>query len=226
MTIRQGLPLYKPSGIISSMTAHDQADAGPVTQDQLLELRFRTAIHELRQDRKMSQGELARRMVSEGWESFNQATISRIEKGTRPVRIGEAQALARIVGTTLEELLTPTTELTLLREFFECLEDVERSIRVISHAASEWAQNVSELVEAVSRVDVETVLESFAPHDRRQISAAIQQARSFIETEPDDQLRQFLFEEGQGPPSLVDRPDVLGEIGRTRTLATPRFGFR
>lgn len=52
----------------------------------------------------MSLADVAGAMVAAGWDKFYPQTISRIEHGERKVTIGEGEALARILGTTLTRL--------------------------------------------------------------------------------------------------------------------------
>lgn len=84
------------------------------------EKRFAENMQRLREERGWSQGELARRMVAEGWETYSQMTVSRTEKLDRPIRLGEASAIARLFGVSLPAM-TASAEigadvLELLRE--------------------------------------------------------------------------------------------------------------
>lgn len=57
----------------------------------------------------LSQGEVARRMADLGWPWYQQ-TVRRIEEGSRRAGAGEAKALARIFGTTVDRLMMPGRE--------------------------------------------------------------------------------------------------------------------
>lgn len=59
-----------------------------------------------RDDRGMSQADLAEKMAALGWK-YHPQTIHRIESGQRKVTVGEAEALARIFGTTVDRLTWP-----------------------------------------------------------------------------------------------------------------------
>jgi transcriptional regulator with XRE-family HTH domain len=72
----------------------------------LADERFATNIREERERQKLSQGELARRMAERGFPYYQQ-TIRRIEEGRRKVSVGEAKALAEILGTTMDRLTWP-----------------------------------------------------------------------------------------------------------------------
>jgi len=55
-----------------------------------------------------SQKDLVEKLREQGWTSVYQNTISRIEKGDRPVRYGEALAIAQVFGEPVEKFtLTP-----------------------------------------------------------------------------------------------------------------------
>lgn len=53
----------------------------------------------------MSQQELAQRMNERG-QDWQQKTVSRVEKGTRDVKLFEAVDLAAVLGVTLDELMS------------------------------------------------------------------------------------------------------------------------
>lgn len=57
----------------------------------------------------LSQGEVARRMSELGWPWYQQ-TVRRIEDGSRKAGAGEAKALSRILGTTVDRLMMPGRE--------------------------------------------------------------------------------------------------------------------
>lgn len=68
--------------------------------------RFAANMRAMRAARGWNQSELARRVTNAGTDGFHQTTISRIEAGSRPVRLGEATAIARVLGTTVELMVS------------------------------------------------------------------------------------------------------------------------
>lgn len=68
--------------------------------------RVAVGIRALREKSGMSQADLAGRMAAAGWR-WHPQTIHRIESGQRKVTVGEAEALARILGTSLTRLTWP-----------------------------------------------------------------------------------------------------------------------
>lgn len=69
------------------------------------ERNFIANMKRLREAAGLSQGELAQRMNANGWDKFHQTTISRMEKGAQPVRLGEARGIADALGTMIGPML-------------------------------------------------------------------------------------------------------------------------
>lgn len=78
--------------------ARRESVSGPGDED---EEAFIRSMKRLREERGWTQADLARKMTDIGWSGMYQTTISRMEKGERPVRIGEARGLARVFEVTV-----------------------------------------------------------------------------------------------------------------------------
>lgn len=65
----------------------------------------------LRERKGWSQGELARNVAALGWDAFHQTTISRIEKGERPVRLAEARGIAAALDSSVAQMTSPPSGL-------------------------------------------------------------------------------------------------------------------
>ena len=61
----------------------------------------------------LSQGELGRRMKDLGWP-WSQQTVARTEDGKRKLSAGEAAAIARILSATVDRLLMPGRQASLM----------------------------------------------------------------------------------------------------------------
>lgn len=85
---------------------------------------FARRMAELRTMLNLSQSELARKMVENGFDTYSQMTVSRTEKGERPVRLNEARALAEILGSSVDSM----TRGTQLEEFLESAERVTQRL--------------------------------------------------------------------------------------------------
>ena len=75
----------------------------------LADEQFAVNIRETRERKGISQAALAAEMRERGWEAWYPQTVQKVEAGQRHVRVGEAEALARIFGTTMERLTWPGT---------------------------------------------------------------------------------------------------------------------
>lgn len=85
------------------MTVENESEDAPGDIEQ----RVIQTLLDLREERGWSQSEVARRMVERGWQKYTQMTVSRTEKGERPIRLNEAQALADLFGVELFTLWLP-----------------------------------------------------------------------------------------------------------------------
>jgi transcriptional regulator with XRE-family HTH domain len=75
-----------------------------------MEKQFVQQMKLLREVQRISQGELASRMVNAGWEYWRQTTVSRVEKFERTVRLAEAHDIAKILGMSPAGMLTVSEE--------------------------------------------------------------------------------------------------------------------
>ena len=78
------------------------------------ERNFAAQVRKLREERGWSQSELAEKMRLQDLAHVNQATVSRIENLTRPVRLMEAQALSSIFGRTTYTMTNPDSSEVML----------------------------------------------------------------------------------------------------------------
>lgn len=82
--------------------ARRESVTGPGMEE---EAEFVRAMKRLRDERGWTQADLAKKMTEMGWSGIYQTTISRIESGDRPVRIGEARGIAKTFGVTVGLML-------------------------------------------------------------------------------------------------------------------------
>ncbi|MFI7584848.1 helix-turn-helix transcriptional regulator [Kocuria sp. M1N1S27] len=112
--------------------------------------RFAESVKRLREERGWSQGELARQLLAAGMEGFHQTTVSRIEKGERPVRLGEARALARVFDTSVDRMVAPEPREKYIRGVEELFAKVGEDVRQIEAAVKSLTQVNMQLEQAVS----------------------------------------------------------------------------
>lgn len=85
---------------------------------ELTEERFAANLRMTREAIGVSQSTLAEEMAARGWP-WRQQTVTRVETGQRMVRLGEAKAVAEILGTSLDKLTQPTGEMRIVEELSE-----------------------------------------------------------------------------------------------------------
>lgn len=163
------------------------------------EQRFVESLTFHRTRRGMSQSELARQMVDRGWPTYSQMTVSRTEKGDRPIRLSEARSLAAVLGVTLDEMITPADL------------PVRRTRSAIEYAVAARERSILARMERL--VANEAAVEAEAAFQRA-LADVRQQVVLTATTFPDDvgQLAARLRELSDIPEmadllALIERPD-------------------
>lgn len=105
------------------------------------ERHFIANMKRIREELGLSQGELAKLMESGGWKGFHQTTISRIEKGERPVRLSEARGLSKALGALVGQMILPPKESKSLR-------DLELAVMRTEQAGKNIGYSVGELLDS------------------------------------------------------------------------------
>jgi transcriptional regulator with XRE-family HTH domain len=100
-----------------------------------------------------SQGELSRKLLEAGWTIFHQTTVSRIESGERPIKLGEARAIAAILEVPLSKMLAVV-------EDSRVEVDLAKSSRDVLAAFMHCCTHISDLISA--REALETMVRSAA----------------------------------------------------------------
>ncbi len=80
---------------------------------------------------EMTQQALAAAMRSKGWK-WSQATVWSVEKGERPLRLGEAADLAEILGTRLDSFLKQPDWLVHDQRLTEATREIQDAYRAIA----------------------------------------------------------------------------------------------
>jgi transcriptional regulator with XRE-family HTH domain len=93
----------------SRVLTEEEEEGPPAEPAGMVDELFAIQVRETRERLKMSQGELARQMSARGFPYYQQ-TVRRIEDARRKVSVGEAKALAEILGTTMDRLTWPDRE--------------------------------------------------------------------------------------------------------------------
>lgn len=87
-----------------------------MAEETAINRRFRENMRYIREEKGWSQGELSRRLLESGWSVFHQTTITRIESGSRQVRLDEAIAIANALHVTLETMTLDARAAAVLAE--------------------------------------------------------------------------------------------------------------
>lgn len=139
---------------------------------------------------KMPQGELARRMADLGWP-WSQQTTRKVEDGTRKVAAGEAAALARIFGTSVDRLMMPGREASaaalLERTVHRALEAWEQ--------VSSWTGALDGAQRQLSLTVAETERSAF--RDSPLIAGLLDEAREALKLTADDAVKDGLEDQGE-----------------------------
>lgn len=88
----------------------------PEPRGAIEEANFIANMRRLREEHGWSQGQMAQRMQEAGWTDFHQTTISRMENGSRPVRLGEARGIAGVLGALVGQMILDEPAARSLRE--------------------------------------------------------------------------------------------------------------
>ncbi|MGW4090076.1 helix-turn-helix domain-containing protein [Nocardia sp. NPDC004750] len=193
-------------------------DVGPEQADQ----RFAENMVRLRERRGLSQADLVRALRQSGWATVHQTTISRIEKGERPVRLGEARMIAEQLGVTTERMLEPVKDTGWALGLSQYSAGIERALSRIEAGGYEFARScdlLSEVVKQVKKLGYEPAEPD--PSDTREykpmaVATELARALKLLDVDPaqvvDGGMRKW-YEAGMDgrPPNFdynFDRPIV------------------
>ena len=135
-----------------------------------IDQQFGPTIRLVRQDREMSQEELAAAVSNLGYQ-LSQATIGKIERGDRKVTLGEAEAIARALDTsTLALILGPsyvTREIlserlqTLRRELVEAMRIYESGQQLVAIESGQLSDYDQEWLRDYVLESLEDIVEEY-----------------------------------------------------------------
>lgn len=115
-----------------------------------IESRVIETLVDLREERGWSQSEVARKMAEAGWPKYTQMTVSRTEKGERPIRLNEAEALAGVFGIEMFELWLPRK----LRRYSVAVKDLEQRQEKLLRDVMQFLAQQEELARVADAVDL------------------------------------------------------------------------
>lgn len=141
---------------------------------------FADNMKRIREIQGWSQGELARRIGDFGLEGFHQTTISRIEKGERLVRLGEARTIARALGRPVDHLLLPRRDVEPLEAFALDLEEALTAYGRATRSLVDYESALSALRKHVRAAEEKLQRGPDAVPYGRDLERLVQKARPFL----------------------------------------------
>jgi len=98
-------------------------------------------VRRLREQAGLKQADLVAQLRDNGLEDWHPTTLSRTESGERPIRLAEAHVLARVLGTSVEELgINYSPEVRAVEGVEAALQDVARARSVFVAAREEYVE--------------------------------------------------------------------------------------
>jgi FtsZ-interacting cell division protein YlmF len=160
----------------------DEQILGDDEVPELTEERFAANLRAVREASGMSQGRLADEMAARGWP-WRQQTVTRVETGRRMVRLGEAQAVAEILETSLDRLTWPTGEARVVELLAEWM-------RIAKTAYTTIAEQTSELLRTTALLRGHPAVTDTDPAAARQLLNAVMEARKVRRLTPEGAVAQ------------------------------------
>jgi ribosome-binding protein aMBF1 (putative translation factor) len=106
-----------------------------------IERKLGAQVQEAREARGWSQGRLAREMNALGYSNFHQTTISRTERGVRPILLSEASALTSILCI---DLTSPSSNVDTIAAYQAGYDAALLEMSVQIEALSKFNQQIKE----------------------------------------------------------------------------------
>ena len=122
---------------------------GPGVED---EANFVESIKRLREEKEWTQADLARAMSDIGRTGIYQTTVSRIENGSRPLRMGEARGIAKALGVPFSSMMAPIEETQPIRDLERLVRVARLSARQLERRQRQLEKDLGELRPAYERV--------------------------------------------------------------------------
>jgi FtsZ-interacting cell division protein YlmF/transcriptional regulator with XRE-family HTH domain len=185
----------------------DEGDSGA---PELTEQRFAENLRLTRESNGVSQVRLAQEMSDRGWP-WRQQTVTRIENGQRTIRLGEARAVAEILGVSLDRLTEPTEEIQELELLGEWIRQVKAAWRQI-------ADGTVQLLKA--RRPLRMHMDVAGPEPSPRMAGTMQLARAVSRLSPETAVSQGIARlAAKEPPDADTRAQAVVTF-RPRNSAT------
>lgn len=192
-------------------------------REKSLEELARENIVRLRKARGWSQTEVAQRMSDRGFEGFGQMTVSRTEKGERPLRVSELEGYAEVFGESVASLWGTDRERARMRadrELTEAVDDLWTAARRYIDAQKELATVLDEEINDLDEFEAYVRLGEVATPPQEIVDQAVEDvrtgtARASIEDQAPrtpgpissaihERIRREVFDKPEGQRSAVE----------------------
>ncbi|OBB35260.1 helix-turn-helix domain-containing protein [Mycolicibacterium fortuitum] len=164
----------------------DERDGAARSGDPL-DAHFATNMTRLREAAGLSQAEMVQKLREQGWKNVHPTTISRIEKGERPVRLSEAARIAKVLEQDLYRMMTQPRRAGIEEEVDKHVEKVVGEYNKIVEGAY-WLTlyrkllrsdlgKLSEIAEREGDARLQAKFEEYQPYLGLRIDNAVRAAR-------------------------------------------------
>ncbi|SKZ42085.1 MULTISPECIES: helix-turn-helix domain-containing protein [Gordonia] len=113
-----------------------------------VESTFAANLKAVREQQRISQEQLAERMSRAGY-SWHQATVYKVESGSREVKLGEAEALSKILGVSVNVLMQESAVATEVAAIVEAHRQVREKRSNAVQSLVDWLLSVDGLRSAL-----------------------------------------------------------------------------
>lgn len=157
------------------------------------ERNFARQVRRLREKRGWNQTQLVEAVQQAGVRYMNQSTLSRIENLTRPVRLVEAEAIAKVFGRSISSMTDPEGPagwMVLFHDMHEAARMVYTQFREVVYDIGAQQAGAEEQLEALRTVDPD----SLEPEARDQYEFLLVNLEQFVGIQLVDQARALVDE--------------------------------
>lgn len=171
------------------------------------ELNFRKELKRLRLLRGWKQKDLAERMVCEGWQDYNQTTVSRLESNQRPITLAEARTLARILQTPVGVMIAPSKELRMVEGLYKDIDNLKKAESDLYTAAEDfdkYAAILSFTLKELEEMDGNKILEAIPEDLRESHKHRLEYGKRLSERNSHNIVSEYA-EENYSVSSLIER---------------------
>ncbi|MGO2810997.1 MAG: helix-turn-helix domain-containing protein [Brevibacterium aurantiacum] len=163
---------------------------------------FVTNLKDRREQMGLKQADLARMMVDAGWEYFTQSTVSRLEKFDRPLRLGEAYALAYCVDRNPPYLSLPPEKFKIADKLLTATTEAKRARSELLYATAVFSDRTGHLRYLMGQSE-DLKIDELDDELAGRVKASMAEAEKLIGAEAVDLVRDEI-ERVERPPEPGD----------------------